>query len=152
RDRRHLLERLGLQPPERSARQAGGPLEAHRLQLHGLWHPAAHGVSATSGDRPLSRFEHGYALLVGVGQGLKCTAADASALANLLVDPSRAAYPEDQVVLLTEADATRRNVLDALQALSRRTLADPEATVIVYYSGHGVRIGASADLASYYLL
>lgn len=99
-----------------------------------------------------SGFEHGYALLAGVGQDLPCTVADAAALAGLLTDPGRAAYPPEQVVLLTEAQATRRNLLDALKALSRKTLADPEATVIVYYSGHGARIGKSADLAIYYLL
>jgi hypothetical protein len=99
-----------------------------------------------------SAFEHGYALLAGVGQDLPCTALDAAALADLLKDPARAAYPPEQVALLTEAQATRRNILDVLKSLAKKTLADPEATVIVYYSGHGARIGSSADLSTCYLL
>lgn len=97
-------------------------------------------------------FSHGYALLVGVGQDLPCTVADASAMADLLRDPLRAAYPAEQVQLLTEADATREKVLAAFERLRKQTLADPDATAIVYFSGHGVRLGKAAELARHYLL
>ncbi|WP_438020353.1 caspase family protein [Sorangium sp. So ce315] len=97
-------------------------------------------------------FSSGYALLVGVGGDLPVTARDAEDLAALLRDPDRAGYPDDQVDVLTGAQATRAGILAALDRLAERTLGDPEATAIVYYSGHGGRFGPSAAMARYYLL
>jgi uncharacterized caspase-like protein len=91
-------------------------------------------------------------LIVGVGQDLPSTVNDATALAALLRDPARAAYPEENVTLLTEAAAARDDILAAFSALRKKTLADPEATAIVFLSGHGARIGPSEDRARYYFL
>lgn len=110
--------------------------------------------AARPAHRPAARpaFEHGYALIVGVGQDLPSTVNDATALAALLQDPARAAYPEDNVTLLTEGAATRDGILDAFSALRKKTLADPEATAIVYLSGHGARVGPSEDRARHWFL
>ncbi|WP_437310773.1 caspase family protein [Sorangium sp. So ce388] len=97
-------------------------------------------------------FSSGYALLVGVGGDLPVTASDAEDLAALLRDPTRAGYPKDQVDVLTGPRATRAGILAALDRLALRTLGDPDATAIVYYSGHGGRFGPSADMARYHLL
>ncbi|WP_437291053.1 caspase family protein [Sorangium sp. So ce406] len=97
-------------------------------------------------------FSSGYALLVGVGGDLPVTARDAEDLAALLRDPARAGYPDDQVDVLTGPQATRTGILAALDLLAQRTLGDPEATAIIYYSGHGGRFGPTAEMARYYLL
>ncbi len=82
-------------------------------------------------------FEHGYALLVGVGKDLPESVADARALYNIFIDPKRAAYPAEHTLCITEQDATRQNIVSSLDTLITRVHADPAATAIVYFSGHG---------------
>lgn len=92
-----------------------------------------------------SQFSQGYALLVGVGAcvctawSLPVTVRDVQALRRVLVDPQRCAYVDDaqHVQLLTNAGATCAAILDGLAWLAACAAADPNATVIVYYSGHG---------------
>lgn len=85
-------------------------------------------------------FTNGYALLIGVGADLPVTVLDATALKDVLIDPSRAAYPLEQVTLLTETSATRQNILAAFDQIIAQVNQNPDATVIIYYSGHGGRI------------
>jgi len=94
-------------------------------------------------DAP-ARFEHGHALLVGVGDDLAVTTQDAAAIHDLLVDPTRCAYPPAQTRLLTEGNARRADILAALDGLAQAT--DAHSTVLVYFSGHGV------ETPGYYLL
>jgi len=61
---------------------------------------------------------------------------DATALRDVLVDSSRAAYPPAQVTL-TETAATRQEILAAFDRAIAQVNQNPEATVVVYYSGHG---------------
>lgn len=90
-------------------------------------------------------FVHGYALLVGVGQcidpslSLPVTVKDTQALRQILVDPTLCAYPnnEQHVHLLNDQGAARQEILKGLTWLKEQATADSEATVIVYYSGHG---------------
>lgn len=90
-------------------------------------------------------FDHGYALLIGVGVtaepkwSLPVTVNDVRAIQVILTDPALCAYPnnEDHVRRLCNADTTRKAILDGLAWLKTRAVADPEATVVVYYSGHG---------------
>ncbi len=89
------------------------------------------------------------ALLVGVGADLPDTVTDAEGLAGILTDPSRCQYPPANVAVLTEGDATRDRVLAALDALATPAVAD--ATVLIYYSGHGYRVTSSVG-ESYYLM
>ena len=89
-------------------------------------------------------FAQGYAVVVGVGGDLPATVNDATAVAGLLRDPGRCAYPESQVQLLTGEAATRERVLAALDALSQSTT--PQSTVLVYFSGHGL------ETPDYYLI
>jgi uncharacterized caspase-like protein len=91
-------------------------------------------------------FAHGYAGVFGVGADLPITANDAQGVANILRDPTRCAYPADQVQLLIGEDAHRDEVLAALDWLAIRTQDDRDATVIVFFSGHGIELG------NYYLL
>lgn len=94
-------------------------------------------------------FSPGHALFIGVGADLPNTVDDAKALANILRDPERCAYPPDQVRVLTEDGADRGKVLTALEELVAR--ADSELTTIVYYSGHGYFVTAGAK-KEYFLL
>lgn len=102
-------------------------------------------------------FTHGYALLIGVGttadprHSLPVTVKDAQALKAVLTDANFCAYPNtrDHVRLLQNQGATRSAILDGLDWLKECADADPNATIVIYYSGHG-----TFDLASnaYYLL
>ncbi|MEH2361435.1 caspase family protein [Nostoc sp.] len=85
-------------------------------------------------------FTNGYALLIGVGADLPVTVLDATAIQDILIDGDRAAYLPEQVTLLTEASATRQNILAAFDQIIAQVNQNPDATVIIYYSGHGGRI------------
>lgn len=90
-------------------------------------------------------FQHGYALIVGVGRSaypawsLPTTASDASALRSALTDPTLCAYPadDDHVRLLCDEGATRAALRDGLAWLAQQTAADGDATALVYISSHG---------------
>lgn len=98
-------------------------------------------------DSTVAKFEHGYALLIGVGADLPVTVKDASGLRDILVDSQRCAYPEQQVNLLTRETANRQGILDGLDWLQKKVKADPQATAVVYFSGHGGR-----TLSDYFLV
>jgi len=82
------------------------------------------------------------ALLIGVGRYAHLSPArqlagplpDVHTLAGLL----RAAYAFDAVTLLTDEQATRRGILDALADLV--SAAQPGDLVLIHYSGHGSRV------------
>lgn len=84
-----------------------------------------------------TQFDHGYALLVGVGADLPVTASDALGLRELLVDETRCAIPQKNVRLLTETEARRDSILDGLDWLASQSQQDRKASVIFYFSGHG---------------
>ncbi|HEY0755780.1 MAG TPA: caspase family protein [Ktedonobacteraceae bacterium] len=118
-------------------------------------------VSATPAETPIDEedksmpyqpFTHGYALFVGVGNDLPVTVDDATALHKLFTDPARAGYPAGQAALLTSTDAKREYILDALDRLIGQVKNDPEATAIVYFSGHGIKISRSEQEFEYFLI
>ncbi len=100
-------------------------------------------------------FPHGYALLVGVGAcqysrwSLPTTVKDAQALGALLADEALCGYAADQIRLLRDERATQQGILDGLAWLAACAQRDPEATVIVYFSGHGWR---HTETDRYYLV
>jgi len=102
-------------------------------------------------------FAHGYALLVGVGASsypkwsLPVTVKDVQVIHAILTDSNLCAYPNDNqhVRLLHDSGATRDAILDGLSWLKAQADADTEATVLIYYSGHG---GLSQTSDQYYLL
>ena len=91
-------------------------------------------------------FAHGCTLLVGVGAckianlSLSATVADARTLRGALTDPQLCAYVDDaeHVRSLSEDTATRQNIIDGLEWLASRAAKDSEATIVVYFSGHGL--------------
>jgi len=101
-------------------------------------------------------FTHGYALLIGVGttadprDSLPVTVKDAQALKDVLTDANFCAYPNsrDHVRLLQNQGATRSAILEGLDWLKGCADADPDATIVIYYSGHGTDLASNA----YYLV
>lgn len=90
-------------------------------------------------------FDHGYALLIGVDENriaryaLPIVKKDVTKLHEIITHPDRCGYPQDNVRMLTGADATRDNILDALEWLKTKLEedGDPNQTAFIYYSGHG---------------
>ncbi len=90
-------------------------------------------------------FNHGYVLLIGVGEtayqkwSLPVTVKDVQAIQSILKDPTLCGYSNDKnhIRLLCDVDAKRQMILDGLSWLKTRATTDPEATIVVYYSGHG---------------
>ena len=88
-------------------------------------------------------FFHGYALLIGVGRcaydpwSLPVTVRDMQALRAVLADPDLCGYPDDHIRLLHDDGATRQAILDGLAWLAEQATMDPDATAVVFYSGHG---------------
>jgi hypothetical protein len=97
-------------------------------------------------------FSNGHALLIGVGADLPVTVMDATALRDVLLDLNRAAYPPEQVELLTEAKATRQGILEAFDRLIQQVNHNPDATVIIYFSGHGGQIESLNSPLEYFLV
>ena len=93
----------------------------------------------------MTHFNHGYALLIGVDANavarwaLPDVAKDIVALQAVLRHPERCVYPEEHIKTLTGEASTRQGILDGLDWLAERLLADSDATAIIYYTGHGWR-------------
>jgi hypothetical protein len=105
----------------------------------------------------MASFNHGYALLVGVGDckytqwSLPVTVKDVLAVRDVLIDPNLCGYGNDDehIRLLCDITATQTAIMESLQWLESIADRDPEATIIVYYSGHGWLNPADG---SYYLI
>ena len=97
-------------------------------------------------------FNHGYALLVGVGGNLPVTVKDAQSIHDVLVDSQHAAYPADHVTLLHEGAATHDNILNEFDQFIKQVNADPHATALVYYSGHGGDFKRANQPTEYFLV
>lgn len=104
-----------------------------------------------------SKFNNGYALLVGVGESaysklsLPVTVKDTQAIYAALIDPELCAYPDDKehIRVLNNQEATQAAILDGLNWLKEKAKSDPKATIFIYYSGHG---WVDKDTQKYYLL
>ncbi|MEI2579186.1 caspase family protein [Scytonema sp. PRP1] len=91
------------------------------------------------------KFINGYALLIGVGESayrdlsLPVTVKDTQAIYAALIDPELCGYPDDKehIRVLNNQEATKAAILDGLNWLKGKAESDPNATVFVYYSGHG---------------
>lgn len=85
-----------------------------------------------------------YALVVGVGEyqhrawSIPVASRDAEALAEVLGNPTRCGYPAaSNIWLLQDDEATAEGIRDGLDWLASRAQKHPDATILVYYSGHG---------------
>ncbi|NEP81945.1 MAG: hypothetical protein F6K39_29610, partial [Okeania sp. SIO3B3] len=87
-----------------------------------------------------------YALLIGVGNNseyrkwsLPVTVKDVQAIKSFLTNPDLCGYidNENHLRFLCNEQATKQNILDNLNWLQQQAKNDPEATILIYYSGHG---------------
>jgi hypothetical protein len=74
---------------------------------------------------------------------------DAEGIAALLKDASACGYPEGNVRLLRDREATGPAIRAALADLARR--CDADSTAFVYFSGHGGQIESGPDAGQYLL-
>ncbi|MFZ5893352.1 MAG: caspase family protein [Myxococcota bacterium] len=101
------------------------------------------------------RFEQGRALLVGVANYPRISRLpeivlnDARDIATLLQSPTRCGYPQGNVELLLDGQATAQRFRLGLQRLANDARHDD--TVVVFFSGHGARIGTGSDAEAYLL-
>lgn len=89
--------------------------------------------------------ENFFALIIGVGGDLAATAEDATAIKNLLCDPNKGGYLPENIAFLVNDDSTKKNVIDSLENIISKTKKLDKATVLVYYSGHGLQIPNDTD-------
>jgi len=117
------------------------------------------GVGEPGGPKAGMGIDSAYALLIGVGRNkfsdwsLPVAVRDVVALQETLVDPNRCGYHDDprHLRVLTNEDATRANILQALEDLAEAAARSADATVLVYYSGHGWRQEGGKE-ERYYLI
>ncbi len=84
-----------------------------------------------------------YALIIGISHyrddsisNLSHTKADAQSFHDLLINPRRVGFPEENVKLLLDEDATRFAIEDAV-CRWLRSHAKPSSKVVVFFAGHG---------------
>ena len=83
-----------------------------------------------------------YALLIGISKyanstiDLSFAENDARSLHDLLLDPEIGAYKEENVRLLVDEEATRKNIMSALNSWLGNRVRE-EDSILIFYSGHG---------------
>lgn len=98
-----------------------------------------------------------YAFLIGVGStawqnwSLPVTVRDVEVVHGILTDEGLCGFVNDanRMCILKNSDATRQGILIGLNRLAQHTSNDPNATVVIYYSGHGF---ADKATGRYFLL
>jgi uncharacterized caspase-like protein len=108
---------------------------------------------------PLAPRTNAYALVIGIDYAgrndvspLRYAAADAQKFYDLLTDPAVGGIPKEQVTLILNQQATRTEIVVALEKMLRHA-ADPAAHIYLYYSGHGAPLlGQGGSLEDGYLV
>lgn len=89
-----------------------------------------------------------FMLSVGVGEyqdprlkilRLRNPAGDAQAVAEIFEAPAAVVYQNPEVVALTDKNATRSRIVEALTDLAAR--AQPDDVVVIFLAGHGLTVG-----------
>lgn len=129
-----------------SASALGDQARARIYRDRALFHGIARlecGAEGTVAPAPLPSFvRNKYALLVGISRfadaaikRLQFAAKDATDLHALLIDPRYGNFPAQNVTVLVDEEATRANILKALNQIS--LLAGEEDMVLLFFSSHG---------------
>jgi uncharacterized caspase-like protein len=125
--------------------------------------PASRGIEAEGVETPVpvappvkpGPVQQKWALVVGIGHftdaqipQLNYTGSDATAFAAALKDPSIGGFPSDNVHVLTDDQATTKNIKEELNWIARH--AEPNDLVVIYVATHGTpRTTDSAGGANY---
>lgn len=83
----------------------------------------------------MNALKNSYAIIIGVGHDLPESVKDAQAIYEILSNKKIAGYKKENITLLTEKLAVRKNILDAFDQLIAKT--DEDSSVFLFYSGHG---------------
>ncbi len=101
-----------------------------------------------------SPLDNCHALLIGVSRYQNIqqfpTVSDVRDLAAVLINPLHCGYPGNNVHVLEGQDASRASILEGLVKLARDV--GPDATVFVYFSGHGDNYDRAPRSGSTYCL
>lgn len=99
-----------------------------------------------------------WAVVIGIGEfadpgipTLKYAAKDAKDFYDYLVDPNLGKFRRDHVRLLTDKDATKINILDALGDSFLPHAANPDDLIVIYLSTHGSPSRADINGVNYVL-
>lgn len=97
-------------------------------------------------------FGNGRALIIGIANYKEVQSLpgavinDATDTADVLKSPSYCGYPAEHVTMLTDKEATLNGIRKALADLASAATTDD--TVVIFFSGHGARLGNGADASS----
>lgn len=98
-----------------------------------------------------------WALLVGVSKyqsdlitSLRYPAKDAMGIRDALLDPKLGGVPANQVMLITDEEATRDKILGAVNSFLRPNVKEGDK-VVVFLAGHGIAKGVGLNAKSYLL-
>ncbi|WFF97502.1 caspase family protein [Aeromonas caviae] len=97
-------------------------------------------------------FSSGHALVIAVASYPKVSPLPASVINDgcdmhaTLTSPAHCGFNTTNVALLVDSNATLSAIRRELEALVQR--AKPDDTVVIFFSGHGARLGDAADAAS----
>jgi uncharacterized caspase-like protein len=105
--------------------------------------------------KPAGPIQRRWALVVGISQfkdrsvpALRFTTADATAFAAELMDPAIGQFVPANVRVLTDEQATTKNIKEALNSIARQ--AQPNDLVVIYVATHGTsRTADTAGGANY---
>lgn len=101
------------------------------------------------GDTPPGPIKNRYALIVGIGnfkygrtaanprgiEPLQFTVRDAISFNQFLINPSLGGFKQENIIFLTDHNATRANILNALNKIAN--IAQEDDLVVIYLSSHG---------------
>ncbi len=117
--------------------------------------PMAVAGKSPAGSQEL-RVADKWAVVIGISQffdpkvpTLKYSAKDATDFYNYLTDPAAGHFAPDHVKLLTNEDATKVNIMDALGDSFLPHAAAPDDLVVIYLSTHGSPAGADIRGVNY---
>jgi len=108
--------------------------------------------------KPISTYyENGYALFIGIAyenwkrllRPLRGTLKDVESLEKHFLDKQKAAFRPENIVSLKEEAATTEKIFKALDELAEKAKGNPNAFVLVSYSGHGESDGENNFLIPY---
>ena len=112
--------------------------------------PSSRGISAMPGTEsasassavPVGPVKQKWALVIGIGKfadlgvpALRFTTADANGIASALKDPAIGRFPPANVHVLTDEQATTKNIKEELNWIARH--AQPNDLVLIYAATHG---------------
>ncbi|MFW9978161.1 MAG: caspase family protein [Candidatus Thorarchaeota archaeon] len=100
-------------------------------------------------------FEKGHALVIGIANAPNwipiqdIVLKDAEDVESILKNPKYCGYPEDNVKLLLDSEATKNNIKDELKKIANK--CERDSTFFFYISSHGHRVTSGEHSAEYFV-